>query len=245
MSWEILKDKQIINYLKSRDPYLIKVFKEVKDDAFDRVFEKSIFVILIGALIGQRIKYVTAKKYRKEMYELLGDNFTPEQLLEKLDILTISENKKTLIKQVSNYVIENNLTFDGKDSNKEKEENEEKDNSDEKEDKDNSDGKEDKGNSDEKDNSNGKEEPKKDNKEIVAEINSLINCKGIGPWTIKTVLLTSMMDPDIFPETDKFLEQKISKLYNIKATKRTVLNISSRWTPYKSVVTWYLWRWFD
>ena len=227
MSWEILKDKQIINYLKARDPYLIKVFKEVKDDAFDRVFEKSIFVILIGALIGQRIKYVTAKKYRKEMYELLGDNFTPKQLLEKLDILTISENKKTLIKQVSNYVIENNLTFEGKDSNKEKEENDEKDNS------------------DEKDNNNGKEEPKKDNKEIVAEINSLINCKGIGPWTIKTVLLTSMMDPDIFPETDKFLEQKISKLYNIKATKRTVLNISSRWTPYKSVVTWYLWRWFD
>jgi DNA-3-methyladenine glycosylase II len=76
------------------------------------------------------------------------------------------------------------------------------------------------------------------------EIRSLIEVKGIGPWTITTTLLTCMNDiysPDLFPLHDKFLETRIKRLYGKDAN---ILEISGKWSPYRSIVTWYLWRYF-
>lgn len=76
-------------------------------------------------------------------------------------------------------------------------------------------------------------------------IRSLESVNGIGLWTIETTLLTCLKNWDIFPLGDKFLQTRIKRLYGITlANIEDIKTISSRWSPYKSVVTWYLWRWF-
>ncbi len=82
--------------------------------------------------------------------------------------------------------------------------------------------------------------------ETISEIKDLKNIKGIGDWTVQTVLLTSMMDWDIFPERDVFLRKKIQKLYSLskRPTEKEVKIMSEKWKPYRSIVTWYMWRWF-
>ena len=70
---------------------------------------------------------------------------------------------------------------------------------------------------------------------------SLQNVSGIGEWTIETTLLTCLKNWDIFPLKDKFLQARMTKLYGKGCDTKT---ISLKWAPYRSVVTWYMWRWF-
>jgi DNA-3-methyladenine glycosylase II len=72
-------------------------------------------------------------------------------------------------------------------------------------------------------------------------IRSLEAVQGIGPWTVETTLLTCLANWDIFPQGDKFLQKNMKRLYGPHCD---IAAISARWTPYRSVVTWYLWRWF-
>lgn len=72
-------------------------------------------------------------------------------------------------------------------------------------------------------------------------IRSLEVVQGIGPWTIQTTLLTCLKNWDIFPEGDKFLHRRLQRLYGTQYDFRTV---TSKWAPYRSVVAWYMWRWF-
>ena len=72
-------------------------------------------------------------------------------------------------------------------------------------------------------------------------IRSLINVSGIGSWTIDTTLLTCLKNWDLFPLGDKFLQARMKRLYG---NGYNANNISTNWIPYRSVVTWYLWRWF-
>ena len=70
------------------------------------------------------------------------------------------------------------------------------------------------------------------------EIRSLTCIAGIGEWTVQTTLLTAMMNWDIFPSNDKFIQARLRKLYGCE-------NVNTElWAPYRSVVAWYLWRWF-
>lgn len=76
--------------------------------------------------------------------------------------------------------------------------------------------------------------------ETEDQIRSLINVNGIGLWTIDTTLLTCLKNWDIFPINDKFLNARLKKLYgNVDHS-----NIINNWKPYRSLITWYLWRWF-
>ena len=81
----------------------------------------------------------------------------------------------------------------------------------------------------------------------VDDIKKLKQLQGIGDWTINTTILTSFLDWDIFPSGDLFIRKRIKKLYNLSKvpTVREVRNISERWSPYRSIVAWYLWRWFE
>ncbi len=73
------------------------------------------------------------------------------------------------------------------------------------------------------------------------EVRSLIVVKGIGPWTIETTLLTCLTNWDLFPLNDKFLQTRMKRLYGNSCDIKAISNL---WSPYKSIVTWYLWRWF-
>lgn len=74
-----------------------------------------------------------------------------------------------------------------------------------------------------------------------ADIRSLATVSGIGSWTVDTTLLTCLMNWNLFPLGDKFLQARMKRLYS-KYSNYAV--IRERWAPYKSVVTWYLWCWF-
>lgn len=71
-----------------------------------------------------------------------------------------------------------------------------------------------------------------------AEIRSLSCISGIGPWTVETTLITCLQNWDLFPCGDKFLQNKIRQFYH----SADLVTISSKWAPYRSLVTWYLWR---
>lgn len=70
---------------------------------------------------------------------------------------------------------------------------------------------------------------------------SLMNVKGIGLWTIETTLLTCLMNWNLFPMGDKFLQTRMKRLYGNNCNINVIIE---NWSPYKSIVTWYLWRWF-
>ena len=76
------------------------------------------------------------------------------------------------------------------------------------------------------------------------DIQLLARVSGIGSWTVDTTLLTCLMNWNLFPLGDKFLQARMKRLYGANCSMSDIATISERWAPYKSVVTWYLWRWF-
>ncbi len=75
----------------------------------------------------------------------------------------------------------------------------------------------------------------------------LISIKGIGNWTVDMFLIFSLGASNIFPEGDLGFLKSISLNYNKKMPLNTrYLNqLKTKWSPYNSVATWYLWRSLD
>lgn len=175
-------------HIASRDPKLKIVFDDVDASGF-KLHEiiKKPYPALIGAIIGQKIRYTQARKYRSKLYEVLGTDFTPEQVVD-LDLTWLGNPHSMIIKNVTQYILENGVDLS-----------------------------------------------------TESGIRSLENVKGVGQWTVNTTLLTCLMNWDIFPENDKFLQARIKKLYG---SSKNLSEITMKWSPYRSIVTWYLWRWF-
>ena len=82
-----------------------------------------------------------------------------------------------------------------------------------------------------------------ENEEII---NHLITIKGIGRWTAEMFLIFSMKRLDVFSVDDLGLRKAVMKLYKLKNDDREkILKISLKWKPYRSIVSWYLWRALD
>lgn len=77
--------------------------------------------------------------------------------------------------------------------------------------------------------------------ETEVGIMSLSAVSGIGSWTLDTVRITCLRNWDLFPLNDVFLQKRMQKLYGANCDMK---GISAMWSPYRSLVTWYLWRWF-
>ncbi len=82
--------------------------------------------------------------------------------------------------------------------------------------------------------------------EIAAE---LCKVKGIGKWTAEMFLIFHMLRPNIFPIADLGLQKAIRIHYldrpDGELTDELLIELSDRWTPWRSVATWYLWRSLD
>lgn len=80
--------------------------------------------------------------------------------------------------------------------------------------------------------------------EIIKE---LIKIKGIGVWTAEMYLIFTLGRPDIFSTGDLGLQNAIIKHYKIeeKPTKEKLLEISSKWSPYRSIASRILWKSLD
>ena len=191
-----------LDELTELDPALRQLFGRVNPEAFVGL-PKPPYVALIGAVIGQIVRYTHAKKVRGNLYTLCGDTFSPGDIdnlsPEQWRAIGLDLTKVEIISNINRYLSDNGLSLQAGDPN------------------------------------------------IVQQVESLRQIKGVGEWTVATTLLTSFLDWDTFPSGDLFIRKKIQKLYGMSKmpTIAEVKKISHKWSPYRSVVAWYLWRWFD
>lgn len=77
--------------------------------------------------------------------------------------------------------------------------------------------------------------------EVILE---LIKLKGIGVWTAEMYLMFTLGRPDVFSAGDLGLQNAMIKLYKLdkKPKKEILLEISSKWSPYRTVASRILWR---
>jgi DNA-3-methyladenine glycosylase II len=85
------------------------------------------------------------------------------------------------------------------------------------------------------------------NEEII---NLLTQIKGVGKWTAEMILMFTLGREDVFAVDDLGIQQSITKLYKLdssdkKLMKEKMLQISSKWAPYRTYACRYLWGWKD
>lgn len=77
-------------------------------------------------------------------------------------------------------------------------------------------------------------------------IDMLIQIKGIGVWTAQMFLIFSLGREDIFSVGDLGLRNAVKKLYNNpELTHEAIEKIAEKWSPYRSVVSHFLWHAWD
>ena len=83
--------------------------------------------------------------------------------------------------------------------------------------------------------------PDLQDEEVIAE---LVKVKGIGRLTAEMFLIFCLQREDVIPLGDLGVKKAIQKLYNLSElpTHQYMLEVSSRWKPYRSIATWYLWK---
>lgn len=70
--------------------------------------------------------------------------------------------------------------------------------------------------------------------------------KGIGDWTVDIYLMFGLGRLDVFPLKDLALRRAMSAAYGISPDNMTVLlEVAENWRPYRSVGSWYLFRYGD
>lgn len=74
-------------------------------------------------------------------------------------------------------------------------------------------------------------------------IEMLVKVKGIGRWTAEMFLIFSLGRPDVFSFGDLGLRNAIKKLYSLRQdpSPKQLHKISSRWQPYRTCASLYLW----
>ena len=77
--------------------------------------------------------------------------------------------------------------------------------------------------------------------ELVARLTAV---RGIGPWTVHMFLIFDLGRPDVLPTGDYAVRTGFQKLHH-KRRQPTPVELerhAKRWSPYRSVAAWYLWR---
>jgi len=84
-------------------------------------------------------------------------------------------------------------------------------------------------------------------------IERLTEVRGIGPWTVEMLLIFRLGRPDVLPATDYGVRKGFALTF-LKAPKtrpleakdlpkpEVLLKRGKRWSPFRSVASWYLWR---
>lgn len=77
-----------------------------------------------------------------------------------------------------------------------------------------------------------------------AVVKALCTLKGIGPWTAEYSALVGMGLLNTLPAADVALMRIIKKLYGLFArpTEKGVRELAEHWSPWKGLVTLYLWQ---
>ena len=88
---------------------------------------------------------------------------------------------------------------------------------------------------------------KMNNEELIELLTQI---KGVGKWTVEMILMFTLAREDVFAVDDLGIQQSITKLYDLDSTdkkilKQQMLDISSKWAPYRTYACRYLWGWKD
>lgn len=88
---------------------------------------------------------------------------------------------------------------------------------------------------------------KMSNQEVIKYLTQI---KGVGQWTVEMILMFTLGRQDIIALDDLGIQNGIKKLYNLealdkKALKEKMLQISKKWSPYRTYACRYLWGWKD
>ena len=76
--------------------------------------------------------------------------------------------------------------------------------------------------------------------EVISE---LIKIRGIGRWTAQMYLIFGLGRLDVLPMGDLGLINGIKRLYGLDGPSTTdIIKITDRWSPYRTIGTWYIWR---
>jgi len=80
--------------------------------------------------------------------------------------------------------------------------------------------------------------------EIIAELTAV---RGIGVWTAEMFLIFNQLRPDVFPLDDLGLQRAVALhcCAGERPPRAELVRIGARWSPWRSVATWYLWRSLD
>ncbi|XWS21052.1 hypothetical protein CRYUN_Cryun30bG0022200 [Craigia yunnanensis] len=70
---------------------------------------------------------------------------------------------------------------------------------------------------------------------------------GIGSWSVHMFMIFSLHRPDVLPINDLGVRKGVQLLYNLKELPRPsqMDQLCEKWRPYRSVASWYLWRFVE
>jgi DNA-3-methyladenine glycosylase II len=76
---------------------------------------------------------------------------------------------------------------------------------------------------------------------IIAQLTEL---RGVGPWTVEMLLIFTLGRPDVLPVDDFGVREGFKVAYGRRTqpTPRQLRRYGARWSPYRSIAAWYLWR---
>jgi O-6-methylguanine DNA methyltransferase len=77
-----------------------------------------------------------------------------------------------------------------------------------------------------------------------AIIERLTGVRGIGRWTAEMLLIFRLGRPDVLPADDYGIRKAFALVYggDELPTRKDLEAYGSRWAPYRTVASWYLWR---
>lgn len=80
-----------------------------------------------------------------------------------------------------------------------------------------------------------------DDETIIERLSAV---RGIGRWTVEMFLIFRLGRPDVLPGGDYGLRRGYAAAFGLPAlpTPAEVAERGSRWAPYRTVASWYLWR---
>lgn len=76
-------------------------------------------------------------------------------------------------------------------------------------------------------------------------IQTLTQIKGVGVWTVQMMMMFQLDRPDVFPIGDLEVRKQMISLYKVNSEGKALLqeleSIATKWKPYRTLASIYLW----
>ena len=194
--------KKILHHLKADK----KLFMAISDLNYEirPSLDIDIYHSLLSSIVSQQLSIKVVKIIWNRFTDLFVDSYPDaESLLAKdHDVLRgigLSNNKANYVKNVAEFYLENNMSFDYFQA--------------------------------------------MSDDEIIEYLTQI---KGVGKWTVQMILMFPMDRPNVFPVDDLGIQNAMKSLYKIdlekKELKTRMHEIATKWEPYRTLASKYLWK---